>query len=138
LRYSLLSGVSGVILCRAGGDCPLAAWEQFLSRVSRGTGQASIAAIALAIILAGVLVLYAPTLNDHFHGDDFVAFTEFKTKSFFDYSRDVFLFKDTNFYWRLWAAFSTRCMRLRPGPICSSPAALLFFLATLRCLYLSV
>jgi hypothetical protein len=47
-----------------------------------------------------VTAVYAPTLHDHFHGDDFVAFTEFKTHNFWNYSRDVFLFKDANFYWR--------------------------------------
>ena len=138
LRYSLLWRVSGVILCRAGGNCPLAAWEQFLNRLSWGSRQASLAAIALAIILAGVFLLYAPTLSDPFHGDDFVAFTEFMTKSFFDYSRDVFLFKDTNFYWRPLGSIFHYALYAGFGldPFVYHFAALLFFLATLVCLYL--
>jgi hypothetical protein len=54
----------------------------------------------LLFILAAVTIVYIPTLHDGFHGDDFVAFTEFKTHNFWNYSSDVFLFKDANFYWR--------------------------------------
>ena len=54
----------------------------------------------LLFILAAVTVVYLPTLHDSFHGDDFVAFTEFKTHNLWNYSSDVFLFKDANFYWR--------------------------------------
>ena len=54
----------------------------------------------LVLILAAVTAAYWPTLHDAFHGDDFVAFTEFKMRSFWEYTQDVFLFKDVNFYWR--------------------------------------
>jgi hypothetical protein len=54
----------------------------------------------LLAVLAAVTAVYLPTLHDSFHGDDFVAFTEFKTHNFWNYSQDVFLFKDANFYWR--------------------------------------
>lgn len=92
---------------------------------------------ALAAVLGLVTVLYFPTLNDPFHGDDFVAFTEFKTNGFFEYSRDVFLFKDTNFYWRplgcilhysLFAIFGL-------NPFVFRLAALLIFLATIAGIY---
>jgi hypothetical protein len=93
--------------------------------------------IALGFTLALVTTLYVPTLDDPFHGDDFVAFTEFKSKGLWEYSRDVFLFKDTNFYWRplgsifhyaLYDAFGLNVVAFRL-------AALLFFLATLVCIY---
>src|SRR3954447_7096072 len=54
----------------------------------------------LIAVLIAVTGVYAPTLHQSFHGDDFVAFTEFKTKSFWAYSKAVFTFKDYNFYWR--------------------------------------
>jgi hypothetical protein len=61
----------------------------------RFRGQGCLAGIVLL-----VLGLYLPTLNDPFHGDDFVAFTDFGSKPGLDYLRDVLFFKDSNFYWR--------------------------------------
>ena len=93
--------------------------------------------LSLLAVLSCVAALYAPTLNDALHGDDFVAFTEFKSKGFLEYSRDVFLFRDTNFYWRplgcifhytLYAFFGL-------DPFVFRLAALLFFLGTLAGLY---
>jgi hypothetical protein len=87
--------------------------------------------------LALVTILYVPTLDDPFHGDDFVAFTEFRSKGLWEYASDVFLFKDTNFYWRplgsifhyvLYAVFGLDAFVFRL-------AALLTFLATLVCMY---
>lgn len=62
------------------------------------------AAIARALPIFTVLLLAIavnwPTLQDYFHGDDFVAFTELGTKKPLDYLYDAFFFKDVNFYWR--------------------------------------
>src|SRR5262245_54138305 len=58
------------------------------------------AELVLAGILALVVALYLPTLNDPFHGDDFVAFKDFGTRPGLQYISDVFLFRDSNFYWR--------------------------------------
>ena len=91
----------------------------------------------LLLTLALVVVVYAPTLGEPFHGDDYVAFTDFKTKDFWRFSSDVFLFKDSNFYWRplgdifhysLYSAFGL-------NPWVFRLAALLVFLATLVCIY---
>ena len=92
---------------------------------------------ALYAVLGLVALLYVPTLNDPFHGDDFVAFKDFGTRSGFEYIRDAFLFKDSNFYWRplgcafhfllfdLWG-FDAFAFRL---------AGLIVFLLTLVALY---
>lgn len=116
--------------------------HQVLRRIINGTSsagrKAQLAPLALLAILAAVVLLYAPTLHDAFHGDDFVAFTEFKRMDFWQYSKAVFLFKDNNFYWRplgsifhyvLYAGFGL-------NPFVFRVAELLFFLATLVCLYL--
>jgi 4-amino-4-deoxy-L-arabinose transferase-like glycosyltransferase len=92
---------------------------------------------ALVLTLALVTAIHAPTLHDAFHGDDFVAFTDFKTKGFWEYSRAVFLFEDTNFYWRplgdifhysLYSLFGFDTFAFRV-------AALAIFLATLVCIF---
>jgi hypothetical protein len=52
------------------------------------------------VVLAAVLAVYASSLNDYFHGDDFVAMVDLVTKSTSQHLRDVFMFQDANFYWR--------------------------------------
>jgi hypothetical protein len=52
------------------------------------------------VVLAAVLAVYASSLNDYFHGDDFVAMVDLVTKSTSQHLRDAFMFQDTNFYWR--------------------------------------
>jgi hypothetical protein len=91
----------------------------------------------LGAVLAFVAVLYAQTLDDPFHGDDFVAFRDFGTKSGWDYIRDVFLFKDTNFYWRpLGCAFHYLLYDLWGlDAFAFRLAGLLVFLLTLVALY---
>jgi hypothetical protein len=54
----------------------------------------------LPIVLAAVVAVYASSLNGYFHGDDFVAMVDLVTKSTSQHFRDVFMFQDTNFYWR--------------------------------------
>ena len=113
-------------------------WQGLLRGEGIRTRDAVLSLTALGLVLIAVTAVYYPTLDDAFHGDDFVAFTEFKTKSFFDYSRDVFLFKSANFYWRplgnifhyvLYSGFGL-------DPFVFRLAALITFLATLVGLYL--
>ena len=93
--------------------------------------------MGLLAIIAAVVALYAPTLHDPLHGDDFVAFTDVGTKPALQYIEDVFLFKDANFYWRplgavfhfeIYQAFGFDAFAFRVG-------GLLVFLATLVALY---
>ena len=56
--------------------------------------------LPLAGLLALAAALHVPMLNDPFHGDDYVAFTQFRTTGFWEYCGMVFQFQDSNFYWR--------------------------------------
>ena len=93
--------------------------------------------LPLIAVLVAACALYWPTLNDPFHGDDYVAFSEFRMESFGEYARDVFLFEDSNFYWRplgkifhrgLYDAFG-----FEPGVF--RVAGLAVYLATLAAVY---
>ena len=90
-----------------------------------------------AVLVALMLVLYWPTLDDPFHGDDYVAFSEFKTKSFIEYTEDVFLFRDSNFYWRPLGKVLHRGLYEAFGldPTAFRAAGLAFFTGTLLALY---
>jgi hypothetical protein len=100
--------------------------------------EAVASAAALILILIVVTVVYAPTLHDAFHGDDFVAFTEFKTKSFLEFSKGAFLFENANFYWRPLGNIFHYCLYGIFGldPFAYRSAELGFFLLTLVALYL--
>src|SRR5688500_6074719 len=89
--------------------------------------------IGLPLVLAAAFVIYLPTLDDHFHGDDYVAFTEFKTRSFLDYAEAVLLFEDVNFYWRPLGKLFHRSLYEVAGldPVVFRVAALTIFLATI-------
>ena len=50
--------------------------------------------------MALVFAVYVPTLNDYFHGDDYLAFIDLTTKEPWPQIRDVFAFADSNVYWR--------------------------------------
>lgn len=63
-------------------------------------GAAILSALPISAALLAALVVNLPTLDDYFHGDDFVAFTELGTKQPLQYLYDTFTFKDVNFYWR--------------------------------------
>ena len=91
----------------------------------------------IGVALALVSLLYAQTLNDPFHGDDFVAFRDFGAKSGWDYLSDVFFFKDSNFYWRpLGCAFHFGLYEAAGlDPFVFRLAGLIVFLLTLVALY---
>jgi hypothetical protein len=93
--------------------------------------------VGVGAALALVAFLYLPTLDDPFHGDDFVAFKDFGTRSGFEYLRDVFLFRDSNFYWRpLGCAFHFLLYELWGfDPVAFRLAGLVVFLLTLVALY---
>ncbi len=54
----------------------------------------------MLVVLAGVAAVYGPTIDDYFHGDDFIAFQDLTTKNFFQYMGDGFAFNDSDLYWR--------------------------------------
>ena len=95
------------------------------------------AAAGLAGLLALVFALYLPTLNDPFHGDDFVAFKDFGTRPGLQYIADVFLFRDSNFYWRpLGCTFHFLLYEIGGlDPVLFRSAGLAIFLLTLVALY---
>ncbi|MPZ48624.1 MAG: hypothetical protein GEU75_04800 [Dehalococcoidia bacterium] len=97
----------------------------------------SVALLGLTAVLAGVIILYSPTLDDPFHGDDYVAFTEFKSKSILTYSEDVLLFQDSNYYWRPLGKIFHRVLYEVAGldALVFRLTALGVFLATLVALY---
>jgi hypothetical protein len=88
-------------------------------------------------LLMLTMALRYPLLDDPFHGDDYVAFTEFKTKSFLSFSKDAFLFNDANFYWRPLGKIFHRAIYEGFGldPLAFRVAGLAIFLATLVGLY---
>ena len=57
-------------------------------------------ALALTVALALVFLVYVPTLNDYFHGDDFLAFVDLTTLKPWQQVSNVFTFNDSNVYWR--------------------------------------
>jgi hypothetical protein len=57
-------------------------------------------AFPLAVLLFAVFAVYLPTLDDYFHGDDFLAFIDLTTAPPLQQIGDVFTFNDTNVYWR--------------------------------------
>ena len=56
--------------------------------------------MALVGVLALVFAVYLPTLNDYFHGDDYLAFIDLTTLKPWQQVSDVFTFQDSNIYWR--------------------------------------
>lgn len=106
--------------------------------LGRATSLGTHAATAGLIgILALVVALYLPTLDDPFHGDDFVAFKDFGTRPGLQYISDVFLFRDSNFYWRpLGCAFHFLLYEIGGlDPLLFRAAGLAIFLLTLVNLY---
>ncbi len=95
------------------------------------------AALSLALVLGVVAAVYAPTLHQSFHGDDYVAFTEFRSKDFGTYVGDVLHFKDASFYWRPLGKIFHYALYDSFGfdPYAFRLAALLIFLATLAAIY---
>ena len=93
--------------------------------------------VGLCLVLGVVGAVYAPTLHDSFHGDDYVAFTEFRSKSFGTYVSDVFHFKDANFYWRPLGKILHYALFDSFGfdPFAFRLTALLMFLGTLSGVY---
>jgi hypothetical protein len=91
----------------------------------------------LLSILIAVFILHLPTLDDHFHGDDYVAFTEFRTTSFGEYAKSVFFFEDANFYWRPLGKLFHRALFEVTGldPLAFRLAALGVFLGTIGAIY---
>lgn len=92
---------------------------------------------ALAIVLAVVAFVYLPTLDDYFHGDDFIAFVDLASKPPLPYMRDVLTFQDSNIYWRplgevyhlaVYHAFGLNPAAFHAGSV-------FFFLVTLTLLY---
>lgn len=92
---------------------------------------------ALAIVLAVVAFVYLPTLDDYFHGDDFIAFVDLASKSPLPYMRDVLTFQDSNIYWRPLGEVYHLAMYHAFGlsPAAFHGGSLFFFLATLTLLY---
>ncbi len=93
---------------------------------------------ALLAILVAVVATYAPSLNDYFHGDDFIAFQDLTTKPFFKHMGEVFTFQDSNIYWRPLAQLYHRIVYGFAGldPFAFHLANLIVFLITLVLLYL--
>ena len=56
--------------------------------------------MALTAVLALVVAVYVPTLDDYFHGDDYLAFIDLTTLKPWQQISDVFTFRDSNIYWR--------------------------------------
>ena len=111
--------------------------ERFLAQGLVRWLSANLPLLGLCAVLTGVIILYSPTLDDPFHGDDYVAFVEFETKSFLAYSEDVVRFQDSNFYWRPLGKISHRVLYEAVGldAFAFRLAALGTFLATLVGLY---
>ncbi len=94
-------------------------------------------ASALAGLLLLVGAVYLPTLNDYFHGDDFLAFIDLTTKAPVHYLRDVITYNDSNVYWRPLGSVYFLLLYLAAGldPFYFHLANLLLFLVTLALLY---
>lgn len=120
------------MLLAIGKDAQPIVWRKCASAVASWVSR-----FYILIVLAVTGGIYAPTLNDPFHGDDYVAFTEFKTKTLWAYCHDVFVFKDLNFYWRPLGKVFHRLLYEGFGldPAAYHVAALIIFLATVACVY---
>lgn len=92
---------------------------------------------ALALLLALVVVLHLPSLTSYFHGDDFVALIDPASKPVLPHIADVFLFRDSNFYWRPLGELYYLAMFKAFGlnPVAFHAASLLIYLATVCLLY---
>jgi hypothetical protein len=56
--------------------------------------------LALALVLIGVALMYAPTLNGYFHADDLVALVDVVNRPVTQHLWEALTFEDTDFYWR--------------------------------------
>lgn len=56
--------------------------------------------LALIAVLGLTAAIHLPSIDTYFHGDDFVALVDIATTPVWRHLEDVFLFQDTNFYWR--------------------------------------
>jgi hypothetical protein len=92
---------------------------------------------ALTATLAIVFLVYVPTLNDYFHGDDFLAFIDLTTLKPWQQIGDVFTFNDSNVYWRPLGHLFYLGLYEAVGldPFYFHLAALAVFIATLALLY---
>ena len=85
--------------------------------------------------MALVFLVYVRTLNDYFHGDDFLAFVDLTTLKPWQQISDVFTFNDSNVYWRpLGHLFYLGISRAGLDPYYFHLAAIGIFLATLAML----
>jgi hypothetical protein len=90
------------------------------------------------LALMGVVVLiYLPTFDDYFHGDDFLAFIDLTTKPALPYLWDVITYNDVNVYWRPFgqAYFLAIYAVFGLDPLYFHLANLIVFLATLVAIY---
>ena len=94
-------------------------------------------ALALTAVLTLVFLVYVPTLNDYFHGDDFLAFVDLTTLKPWQQISDVFTFNDSNVYWRPLGHLFYLGIYQAAGldPYYFHLAAMGIFLATLAMLY---
>jgi hypothetical protein len=76
-------------------------------------------------------------VEDGFHGDDYVAFTEFKSTGFWEFTERTFFFEDANFYWRPLGKVFHRGLYEAFGldPAAFRVASLTIFALTLLALY---
>jgi hypothetical protein len=90
--------------------------------------------LAVCLIAVGVNL---PTLDDYFHGDDYLAFIDLATVPTLQHLGEVLTFQDTNVYWRplgevyylvMWESFGL-------NEVAYHVASLSFFVATLILLY---
>ena len=93
--------------------------------------------LPLAAILGVAMAVNWPTLNDYFHGDDYLAFIDLATRPTWAHLGEVITFADSNIYWRplgevyyliMWSAFGL-------NEVAYHLASIGFFLATLVLLY---
>jgi hypothetical protein len=93
--------------------------------------------VPILLVLGLALGVNALTLNDYFHGDDFVAFTELGAKGPWRYLVDTFTFGDVNFYWRPLGQASYLALYHAFGldPVAFHATSIAMFLVTIWLLY---
>lgn len=93
--------------------------------------------LPLALVLLAVAAVYAPSLGDYFHGDDFVALAELSARPALPHLLDVITFQDGNFYWRPLGEVYYQLVYETAGldPVAFRLGGLAFFLGSIVLLY---
>jgi hypothetical protein len=92
---------------------------------------------ALGLVLFLAFLANRPTLNDYFHGDDYLAFIDLASTPTWKHLEEVVLFKDSNVYWRPLGEVYYLALYETFGldEVAFHLANLAFFLATIVLLY---